>query len=216
MNPSKQELTSSYPKACKPPMVDRKLPRRRSKSKVNLANLHKNEGSARPKYIDKILDVEADGLCEIQVIVWALGRGQDSFMDVRKEIHNNLKGKSELYLNQEFLDEIARVSQRIHVEELGPCDIDHWMSKPRMGHLMAELYNRPVFYYVKSWSQTFFPSTTLPNNNTPIFMGLTESPNFVVFKMKNENIFPAAQMEKNWEQIATPEVIQLKNRYLRC
>ncbi|KNZ51217.1 hypothetical protein VP01_4043g1, partial [Puccinia sorghi] len=41
-------------------------------------------------------------------------------------------------------------AKRIHVEELGPCDIDHWMSMPTTGHPVAEVYNRPVLYYVKS------------------------------------------------------------------
>ncbi|KNZ48071.1 hypothetical protein VP01_592g12 [Puccinia sorghi] len=79
------------------------------------------------------------------------------------------------------------MAQRIHVEKLGPCDIDHWMSMPTMGHLMAEVYNS--------------------SNNPPIFIGLTESQNFLVLKMKDENSFPTAQLEKNSEQIATPEEI---------
>ena len=36
------------------------------------------------QYIEKILDVEADGHCGFRVIVWALGHGQDAFMDVWK------------------------------------------------------------------------------------------------------------------------------------
>ncbi|KNZ63372.1 hypothetical protein VP01_1153g4 [Puccinia sorghi] len=102
----------------------------------------------------------------------------------------------EFYLNEGFLYEIKRVAQRIV-------------------HLMAEVYNMPVFYYVKYWSQAFFLSTNLPNNN-PIFIGLTESQNSVVLKIKDENLFPVAQLEKNWEQIATPEAMQCKSRYLSC
>ncbi|KNZ48570.1 hypothetical protein VP01_5561g1, partial [Puccinia sorghi] len=74
----------------------------------------------------------------------------------------------------------------------------------------------PVFYYHKYWSQTFLPSTTLPNNNPPIFLGLTETQHFVALKMKYENLFTLAQLEKNWEHIATPESNQWKNRSLRC
>ncbi|KNZ47063.1 hypothetical protein VP01_6707g1 [Puccinia sorghi] len=141
-------------------------------------------------YIDKISDVEANG--------------HYAFIDVQKEIHKNFKAQSEFYLNQGFLDEINRVAQRIHVEELGACDIDHCrMSMPMMGHLI-------------SWSQTFFPSTKLPKSNPPSFIGLKESQHFVVLKMMDENLFPAAQLEKNWEQIATLEAMQWKNRYLRC
>ena len=38
------------------------------------------------QYIEKILDVEADGQCGFQVISWAFGHGQDAFMDVQEEI----------------------------------------------------------------------------------------------------------------------------------
>jgi len=168
------------------------------------------------QYIEKILDVEADGHCGFRVIAWALGRGQDAFMDVRKEIYRDLTGQSKFYLDQGFLDEIDRVAWRIRFEDSGPCDIDHWMSMPTTGHLMAEVYDRPVFYYGRSWSQTFFPLTTPPNNNPPIFIGLTESRHFVVLKMKDEELFPAAQLEKNWEEIATPQAMEWKNKYAMC
>ncbi|KNZ44638.1 hypothetical protein VP01_896g1 [Puccinia sorghi] len=71
-------------------------------------------------------------------------------------------------------------------------------------------------YCGKYWSQTLFPSTTLPKNNPLIFLGLIETWYLVVLKMKDENLFPAAQLEKTWEHIATPEANQWKNRYLKC
>ncbi|KNZ44209.1 hypothetical protein VP01_940g4 [Puccinia sorghi] len=135
---------------------------------------------------------------------------------VHKEIYADPQAQLEFYLNQGFVDEIEKVPQRIDIEKLGPCDIAHWMSMPTTGNLMSEVYNWPVFYYGKYWSQTFFPSTTLPKNNPPIFLGLTETWHFVVLKIKDEDLFPMAQFEKNWEWIATPEAIQWENRYLRC
>ncbi|KNZ48126.1 hypothetical protein VP01_588g2 [Puccinia sorghi] len=54
----------------------------------------------------------------------------------------------------------------------------------------------PVFYYGKSWSQSLFPSTTLSNNNPPIFIGLTESWHFVILKIKDESSFSEAQWER--------------------
>ncbi|KNZ55089.1 hypothetical protein VP01_276g9 [Puccinia sorghi] len=65
-------------------------------------------------YIYKILVLEANGHYD--------------FMDVQKEINDNLKAQSEFYFHQGFLNEIDKLSQRIHVDKLGPCDIDHWMS----------------------------------------------------------------------------------------
>ncbi|KNZ55113.1 hypothetical protein VP01_2761g3 [Puccinia sorghi] len=79
---------------------------------------------------------------------------------------------------------------------------------------MAEAFSRPVFYYCKSWIQPFFPSTNLSNKNPPIFIGLSESRNFVILKINDENLCPVAQLEKNWEQIATPEAMQWKNVFV--
>ncbi|KNZ43790.1 hypothetical protein VP01_9867g1, partial [Puccinia sorghi] len=128
-------------------------------------------------YISKILDIEDDVHCGFQVIVWALGHGQDSFMYFQKEIHNNLKAKSELYRNQGFLDEINRfreyiltIGQSFTVVNLG---VNHSSHGP--------------------------PSQTTIQQSS-----------------KDENLFPAAKLEKNWEQMATPEAMQLKNRYWMC
>ncbi|KNZ60720.1 hypothetical protein VP01_1510g4 [Puccinia sorghi] len=60
------------------------------------------------------------------------------------------------------------------------------------------LYDRPVFYFCSSWSQSLFPSSTSPNNNPPIFLALT-SPAF-----------------KNWEQLASPGAFKWKDNYSRC
>ncbi|KNZ57062.1 hypothetical protein VP01_2252g4 [Puccinia sorghi] len=62
-----------------------------------------------------------------------------------------------------------------------------------------EVYNRLVFQHSRSWSQTLFPSTTLPNNNPPIFIGMRENRNFVVLKIKDDNLFPGL----NWRRTGT-------------
>ncbi|KNZ50598.1 hypothetical protein VP01_4333g1, partial [Puccinia sorghi] len=108
-----------------------------------------------------------------------------------EKLHSSIR----ILLNQGFLNEIEKVAERIDVDKSGPCDISDWMRMPTSGNLMAEVYNMPVFYYGKYCSQTFFPSTTLPNKNPPIFLDLTETWHFVVLKMKDENLFPAAQLE---------------------
>ena len=43
------------------------------------------------KHIEKILDVEANGHCGFRVIAWALGCGQDSFLEIQREIYNDLE-----------------------------------------------------------------------------------------------------------------------------
>ncbi|KNZ49672.1 hypothetical protein VP01_4865g2 [Puccinia sorghi] len=43
-----------------------------------------------------------------------------------------------------------------------PCGISHWMSIQTTGHLLVELYNRPVFYFSISWIKSFLPSSPAP------------------------------------------------------
>ncbi|KNZ48240.1 uncharacterized protein VP01_5802g1 [Puccinia sorghi] len=89
------------------------------------------------QYIDKILEVEANGHCGFQVIAWALGCGKDAFMDFQKEIHGILEVQSEFYFNKGFLDERDRMAQIIHGEELRPCDINHLMSLTKSRNFMV-------------------------------------------------------------------------------
>ena len=108
------------------------------------------------------------------------------------------------------------MAKQIQVDNDKPCGIDHWMSMPSTGHILVEVYNRPVFYFCHSWSQSLFPSTCGPNDNPPIFLALTGSRHFVALKMMNESLFPAPQYEKKWEQIATPEALKWRDKYSRC
>ncbi|KNZ43904.1 hypothetical protein VP01_972g5 [Puccinia sorghi] len=66
------------------------------------------------------------------------------------------------------------------------------------GHLPAELYNRPLFYFSSSWIQYFFHSSS-PNNNPPLFLALTISYDF------------------KWEQISSTKALKWKeDKYARC
>ncbi|KNZ53884.1 hypothetical protein VP01_310g7, partial [Puccinia sorghi] len=113
------------------------------------------------QYIEKILYVEADG--------------HYALMDVRKEMHSNLKIGSE--------------------------------------NTCGQIGNLPFFYYGRSWSQKYLPLTTLPFNiNPPIFIGL---PAFCGLEMKDDNLFPKAPLENNWEQIVTQKEMKWKNMSLR-
>ncbi|KNZ54750.1 hypothetical protein VP01_2868g6 [Puccinia sorghi] len=134
----------------------------------------------------------------LQAISWALGCCQDVYLDFRKEIYNDLQAQSEFYLNQGFVNEIEKVAQRIDVDELGTCSIAHCMRMLTTGHLMAEVYNRQILLW-QILESNFPPINHLPNNNPPIFLGLTETQHFVVLKMKDEDLFPTPQLEKNWE-----------------
>ncbi|KNZ61854.1 hypothetical protein VP01_134g14, partial [Puccinia sorghi] len=95
-----------------------------------------------------------------------------------------------------FFHNLENMAAQIWVDKNKPCVISHWMSMPTTGNLLVELYNRPVFYF-SAWSQYFFPSSTGPNNNPPIFLALTSTPHFIALKMEDETLSPAPQYGKN-------------------
>ena len=166
-------------------------------------------------YIDKIWDVQANGHCGFRTVAFALEHGQDAFMEVQKELYENVLAQSDFSLTQGFFHHLDTTARQIRVEHDGPCDIDHWMSMPTTGHILVEVYDRPVFYFSHAWSQSFFHSSSGPNKNPPIFMALTVSRHFVALKMMDETLFPAPQYEKNWEQLATPEALKWRDKYAR-
>ena len=90
------------------------------------------------------------------------------------------------------------------------------MSMSTTGKILVEVYDRPVFYFSHTWSQSFFPSSSSPNEKPPIFFALTGSQGIVALKMMDENFFPAPQYEKNWEQLATQEALKWRDNYARC
>ncbi|KNZ43986.1 hypothetical protein VP01_963g1 [Puccinia sorghi] len=68
---------------------------------------------------------------------------------------------SEQFLMQwSFFQNLKHTDAKIWVDNNKPCGINHWMSMPTTGLLLVEL-------------QYFFPSSSGPNNNPPIFLALT-------------------------------------------
>ncbi|KNZ56961.1 hypothetical protein VP01_2278g2 [Puccinia sorghi] len=85
-----------------------------------------------------------------------------NYMEIRKELYNDIKAQSNFYLTQGFFHKLEHTATQIRVEKNRPCGSNHWMSMPSISNLPVELYNRPVFYSSSSWSQSFFtPSNTL-------------------------------------------------------
>ena len=115
-----------------------------------------------------------------------------------------------------LLQDIPRVLKRIEFEdEDEQCDPDNWMSMPSTGYVLADLYERPVFFFSASWSETIFPTSCPPNNNPPIFFALLGN-HYMVLEFKNPLLFPAPQLLRDWEDYSSPEALPWKERYSSC
>ncbi|KNZ49998.1 hypothetical protein VP01_4653g2 [Puccinia sorghi] len=73
-----------------------------------------------------------------------------------KELENDIQAQYDFYLGQGFFHKLENTAAQFWEDNNKPCQISHWMSMPTTGHLLVEMYNRPVFSFSSSWSQSFF------------------------------------------------------------
>jgi hypothetical protein len=169
-------------------------------------------------YVEKILDVNADGHCGFRSTAVCLGQDTESYMDIRQQLYHEIRRCRDFYVNQGTFDNIEWALAEINATSSMPCGANNRMIMPSMGEAMANAFERPVFFYgKKNESQTCFPHFCPPNNNPPIFIGYLEGKwHFVALKMKNPHLFPAPKNSKAWERTATIEAQAWKDRYTAC
>ena len=89
------------------------------------------------------------------------------------------------------------------------------MALPSTGYALANLYQRPFFFFSKSWSETMLPSFSPPNDNPPIFITLIGK-HIMVVHLKNPYLFTAPQLCSDWTSYASEEALAWKDKYADC
>ncbi|KAH9753465.1 protein FAR1-RELATED SEQUENCE [Citrus sinensis] len=113
-------------------------------------------------YIHHIKDVVADGNCGFRAIADLIGLGEDGWVQVRKDLLN------ELYSHLDDYGKLygpERVNELIHIlsyYENWPASSDRWMTMPDMGHLIASCYNVVLFHLSSVQCLTFLPLRSEP------------------------------------------------------
>ncbi|KAH1212497.1 hypothetical protein GmHk_14G040684 [Glycine max] len=116
-------------------------------------------------FIDKIVDVKADGNCGYRSVAGLLGMGEDFWSVVRyhllKELGNFSEDYTRLFGGTKRFEEL-RMS--LHVDGL-----TKWMDITDMRHVIASRYNVIVVSLSKQQSMTFFPLTSQPLANSSLY-----------------------------------------------
>ena len=113
-------------------------------------------------YIRHIKDLQADGNCGFRAIAGLIGLGEDDWQQVRRilltKLHLHVVHYVQLFGSQERVDELNSILSYFKPSP----GFNHWMTMPRMGHLIA-LYYRVVLYHL-SMQQclTFLPLRSGP------------------------------------------------------
>jgi histone-lysine N-methyltransferase SETD2 len=187
--------------------------------KVNTKYMQYLPQSIQP-HVEKIYDVSADGHCGFRATAFCLGRGQEDYMAIRKELSAQIKYRRKFYEKEGTFPNIEWSLSQINARSNMPCTREHHMAMPSMGEAMADAFETPVFYFAKQGgSQTCFPHSSPPNSNPPIFIAyieIGEFKHFVALKLKDPEKFPAPRYLKNWERSATDQARGWAARYARC
>jgi hypothetical protein len=165
--------------------------------------------------VKRVLSPSSDGHCGFRAISWCLGRGQGDYMQIRRELIDEVNNRRAWYLQQGIFHQIESVLRRLTVTSSAPCGPDKWMSMPCMGDVMANAFQRPVFFFSTIWSQTHFPYFCPPNDNNPIFFALLVN-HFLCLELTDPQFFPAPIVLKNWRNAATPEALKWEEKYAEC
>ena len=88
------------------------------------------------------------------------------------------------------------------------------MSMPDMGDVIANAFSRPVFYFSKVFSCTFFPFFIKPNDLPPIsFCFIDGLSHFVPISLPSTDVFPIPPVVHYWKKRCYPEAKAWLTKY---
>ncbi|KAH1232506.1 hypothetical protein GmHk_09G025139 [Glycine max] len=104
-------------------------------------------------FIDKIVDVKADGNCGYQSVAGLLGMGQDSWSVFRNHLLKELANFSEDYIKLfGGTERFEELRMSLLVDGLTKVTTDKWMNITDMRHVIASRYNIII---AKSWPNPY-------------------------------------------------------------
>ena len=143
-------------------------------------------------WLEEVFDVDGDGHCGFRAVSFCLERGQGDYMRIRSELYDELKNRKDFYRKATPFYTVEEHMEMLNVPSSEPCGIKYWMGMPGMGRIIANTYQRPVFFYSEHECSSFFPEFVGPNDNRPItFAFIGSKRHFVALAFKGMNHFPA-------------------------
>ena len=120
--------------------------------------------------------------------------------------------KRRFYKVNFYFSDINAILKRIFFPDVTEkCNRPNWMCMPTMGDPISNAFNRPVFFFSKTHSQTFFPGNGHPQNKPPIFIAYSGS-HFVFFQL----IINALAIQTDLEVADEPLALEWKTKYAKC
>ncbi|KAH1203736.1 PKS-NRPS hybrid synthetase [Glycine max] len=120
-------------------------------------------------FIDKIVDVKANGNCGYRSVADLLGMGEDSWSVIRNHLLKELANFSEDYIKLfGGTERFEELRMSLLVDGLTKVITDKWMDITDMRHVIASRYNVIVVSLSKQQNMTFFPLRNQPLANSSL------------------------------------------------
>ncbi|CAG8816741.1 28821_t:CDS:1 [Dentiscutata erythropus] len=99
------------------------------------------------EYIKEVINVEADGNCGYRAVAASLEKNKNEWPNNRKELLKELIEKEQFY----WMLFIANDDYDMIIKEIswenGPCIFEYWMKMPQIGDVIANTYQRPLYFF---------------------------------------------------------------------
>ncbi|OAV89344.1 hypothetical protein PTTG_28718 [Puccinia triticina 1-1 BBBD Race 1] len=193
--------------------------RSHSTAPPNRKHLIKKLPKAIQPHVEKMWDVRGDGHCGYRAAALGLGRSQDSFMEIRQKIVEEIKHRNEFYSHPGVLAHftVQSLLNSIGTKSSCPCGRSHWLRAPDTFQIMANAFETPVIVYERGNSYVCFPHFCPPNDNPPIVIGKIPGINHVYsLKLKPDHNIPFPKGLQVWSQSASPEALAWELKYPPC
>ncbi|XP_028063963.1 uncharacterized protein LOC114267153 [Camellia sinensis] len=168
--------------------------------KTNLSFVGEFPSSLRP-YIQLVKNVNANGNCGFQTIVGLMGFWEDGWLQVRKdllqELHAHIDRYKSLFGGQERVDELTTTLAYFESN----AAYSHWMTMPDMGHLILSFYNVVLFHLSSQQCLTFLPLRTIPMpiaSRKEICIGFVNNNHFIQVFLAHGH--PMPPIATNWQR----------------
>jgi len=114
-------------------------------------------------YVIGIQDVEGDGNCGFRSVAVAMGRNEEEWLAIRRELLEELNENSKQYKSI-FDSEYKRLEESLNFFEYRAAPFRNWMWMPNTGLLIANKYNCILHYLTNTRCLTYFPLWSKPRS----------------------------------------------------
>ncbi|CAG8540275.1 8787_t:CDS:1 [Cetraspora pellucida] len=151
--------------------------------------------------IKNVVNVDGDGNCGYRAVAVGLGRNENEWPNIRKELFEELN-KNEPFYRSLFLanDDYDMILKEISWKS-GPCTFDHWMKMPQMDDVIANAYKRPLYFFSLQISLTFLPYHHPLNRNEALAIAFVNQNHYVTMVLKPGA--PVPPIVNRWTQFPT-------------